>query len=159
MAESRFERYVKAQVHELTKAKRDELEKRVEEIDAQIETQINTLREIADEGLRELNARIDAQATKFGWHVKAGSDPVVEANNFSGECHDRYRELVTEYDYDNHRKVYMSGPAREAEQALEDFDESVEKAATRLVVLKMDLGMKADAFDAAVAEAVEKLLK
>ena len=159
MAESRFERYVKAQVHELTKAKRDELEKRVEQERAKIDTQIAALREIAEEGLKGLNARLDAQAKKFGWHVKAGEDPLVEANNFDGECHDRYKELRTSYDYDTHKSLYQSGPVHDAEQDLAKFDEAVEKAATRLVVLKMDLGMKADAFDAAVAEAVEKLLK
>lgn len=159
MGESRFERYVRAQLKEQTAAKRAALEEAYKVEVARIKTKVKALEEIATEGLKALNAKIDAAARKMGWHVNEGSDPAVELRrNFGSACGYRFAEAQTEYDY-SRGSTYKNGPAKEAEDALDAFDAAVDKAATRLVVVKMDLGMKADAFDKALADAVAKLLK
>ena len=159
MGESRFERYVRAQLKEQTAAKRAALVEAYRVEVARIETKVKALEEIATEGLKALNAKIDAAARKMGWHVNEGSDPAVETGrSFGSACGHRFVEAQSEYDY-THGTTYRNGPAKEARDALDAFDAAVEKAATRLVVVKMDLGMKADAFDKALADAVAKLLK
>lgn len=159
MGESRFERYVRAQLKEQTAAKRAALEEACKVENARIETKVKALEEIAMEGLKALNAKIDAAARKMGWHVNEESDPAVElGRSFDSACGHRFAEAQTEYDYPR-GSTYKNGPAKEARDALDAFDAAVEKAATRLVVVKMDLGMKADAFDKALADAVAKLLK
>ena len=159
MGESRFERYVRAQLEEQTAAKRAALEEAYRVEVARIETKVKALEEIATEGLKALNAKIDAAARKMGWHVDEKGDPVVETGrSFSSACGHRFVEAQSKYDYP-HGTTYKNGPAKEARDALDAFDAAVKKAATRLVVVKMDLGMKADAFDKALADAVAKLLK
>lgn len=159
MGGSRFERYVRAQLKEQTAAKRAALEEAYKVEVARIETKVKALEEIATEGLKALNAEIDAAARKMGWHVNEESDPAVElGRSFDSACGYRFVEAQTEYDYPR-GSTYKNGPAKEARDALDAFDASVEKAATRLVVVKMDLRMKADAFDKALADAVAKLLK
>ena len=154
---TRFESYVKDQLKELTAKRREELEKTHEAITAKLDAKVDALKEIADEGLKALNAKIDAQAKRWGWHVDESADPAMERTGFVDNCHRRYAELKTDYSYSVGRH-YANEEALAALKALEDFDESVRKAATRLVVLKKDLNMKSDAFDKAMADAVAKLL-
>lgn len=159
MATARFESYVRETLADGVKERRAALKKAFDDENARIETKVRALKEIATEGLKALNAKIDAAARKMGWHVNEGSDPAVElGRNFGSACGCRFVEAQTEYDYP-HGTTYKNGPAKEAKDALDAFDAAVEKAATRLVVVKMDLGMKADAFDKAMADAIAKLLK
>lgn len=158
MGESRFERYVREQLKELTKDRRAELEKAYEYAKQAVDGKLSDLRKIADAGLKAINAKLDAAARKFGWHVDETAVPVAELTSFSSNCGKRYEEAATGYDY-GIGQYYVNGEVRKAKKALDDFDAAVEKAATRLVVVKMDLGMKAEAFDRAMAEAVAKLLR
>ena len=81
-------------------------------------------------------------------------DPVL------GVCVDRRQAALAELGWKiSPRPSADQVLAYEQKDALDAFDAAVETAATRLVVVKMDLGMKADAFDKAMADAVAKLLK
>lgn len=158
---TRFETYVRDAVADLTKARRDELVAARDAEEAKIDAKLASLKEIVDEGLKALNAKVDAQARKFGWHVDGRADPAVETNCFEHNCHDRYKEAAKDYVCygDGSRFEYCGQAVRAANGAIEDFDALVEKTVTRLVVLKKDFNMKPDAFDKAMADAVAKLLK
>ena len=159
MGESRFERYVRATLCEKTQAHRDGLKAKFDAEKAKIDAKIAALKEIAEEGLKALNAKIDAQAKKFGWHIRKEADEVLDVGRcFSSSAQSRYEEAATEYDY-GVGTHYVTGPVRDAEAAIKAFDEAVEKAATRLVVCKVDLKMNPQEFDAALEAAVEKLVK
>lgn len=154
---TRFESYVNDRMKELTAKRREELEKACSAVTAKLDARVEALKEIADEGLKALNAKIDAQVKRWGWHVDKNASPAVERTRFDDNCCRRYAELKTDYSY-SVGQHYANEEALAALKALEDFDESVRKAATRLVVLKKDLNMKSDAFDKAMADAVAKLL-
>lgn len=160
MGESRFERYVRSVLREKTQAHRDALKAKFDAEKAKIDAKVDALEAIAEEGFKALNAKIDAQAKKFGWHVREDADPVlaIGRHGFSSSAQSRYEEAATEYDY-GIGSHYKTGPVREAEDAIKAFDAEVEKAAVRLVVCKVDLHMKPQEFDAALDAAVEKLVK
>ena len=159
MGESRFERYVRSTLREKTQAHRDALKAKFDAEKAKIDAKIKALEEIATEGLKALNAKIDAQAKKFGWHVRNGADPVLDTGrNFPGSAQSRYEEAATEYDY-GVGSHYKTGPVREAEDAVKAFDAEIEKAAVRLVVCKVDLHMKPQEFDKMMAGMIADLVK
>ena len=158
---TRFEQYVRDSVADLTKARRDELQAAYEAAKAKVDGKLAALREIADEAVKAANAKIDALARKWGWHVDESGDAPVELGGcFESNCCSRYAEAKRDYVVSNgwHTPEYVCDSVASARKALEDFDAAVERAATRLVVLKKDLGMKAEAFDAAMAEAVAKIV-
>lgn len=159
MATSRFEAYVRETLAEAVKPRRDELEKAVKDAEADIKEKVKALNRIAKKGIDALNAQLDRVATeKFGWKVD-GEDPCPAVVLPNGTVNaSRYAEADAEYNYALGRRAYKNGPAKKASAALFGFDGAVEKAATRLVVCKMDLHMKPEAFDKAMADAVAKLL-
>ena len=161
MAESRFDKYVRETLADGVKERRAALKKTVDDEKAKLEAKLAALKEIADEGVRATNAKIDAAAKKWGWTIREDSDPVLRFNRcFKDNVGDRFEEAHMQYEPGNwDRSVYVTGKVREAQLALEAFDAAVEKAARRLVVCKMDLHMKPDAFDKMMAEAIAKLLK
>lgn len=163
MAESRFDRYVRDTLADATKARRDELEAAVESAQAELDAKVKALREVADAACAEADKKIRALAKKWEWKTVPGSDrdTLVEACSLGSSLSNAFVELRSEYRCVN--GVYadrcVDGPVAAAQRALDEFDAAVEKAARRLVVVKKDLGMKADAFDKAMADAVAKLLK
>ena len=163
MAESRFDRYVRDTLADAVKARRDELAAAVESAQAELGKKMDALREIADEACAEADRKIRALARKWGWKTVPGSEKekIVETYSFPGNLGKTFAELQTEYGCYGRRYKdrYVGGPVAAAQQALDEFDAAVEKAARRLVVVKKDLGMKAEAFDKAMADAVAKLIK
>lgn len=163
MAESRFDQYVRETLADATKARRDELAAAVKNAEAGLDAKTKAFREIMDEACAEADRKIRALAKKWGWKTVPGreKEQIVESSSFSGNLGKTFVELHTDYRCcgGTYRHVYTGGPVAVAQRALADFDEAVEKAARRLVVVKKDLGMKAEAFDKAMAEAVAKLLK
>ena len=158
MGESRFEVYVRETLAEGVKARRDALQKAFDDEKAKIKKRIDTLKEIMDEGLKALNAKIDAQAKKWGWTVDESTNPAVEPCNFTGNCNTRFPEARTEYDY-GRGSHFVTGAVKAAEDALSDFDEKVKKAGRRLVVCKVDLHMKPQEFDKMMAGMIADLIK
>lgn len=161
MAESRFDKYVRETLADGVKERRAALKKAFDDEKAKLEAKFAALKEIADEGVRATNAKIDATAKKWGWTIREDSDPVLQPGRcFGNNVGDRFEEAHMQYEPGNwDRSVYVTGKVREAQLALAAFDAAVEKAARRLVVCKMDLHMKPDAFDKMMAEAIAKLLK
>ena len=161
MAESRFERYVRDTLADGVKERRAALEKAFDDEKAKIEAKLAALEEIANEAAKAANAKIDATAKRWGWTIREGSDPAFQSGRgFKNAASSRFEEARTQYEPGNWgHSVYATGKVREAQLALEAFDEAVGKAASRLVVCKMDLHMKPDAFDKMMADAIAKLLK
>lgn len=163
MAESRFDRYVRETLADETKARRDELKAAVDEAIADLDAKEKAFQEIADEACAEADRKIRALAKKWGWKTVPGTEEsrIVEPYSLRNGLSKTFADLCTNYERVNgvYADRYVGGPVAVAQRKLAEFDEAVEKAARRLVVVKKDLGMKAEAFDKAMAEAVAKLLK
>lgn len=163
MVKNRFEEYVRDTLADETKARRDELVAAVEKAEADLDAKAKAFQEIADEAFAEADRKIRALAKKWGWKPVPGSenDKIVQTRSVRSSLSDAFVELRTEYVRCGGRceDRYVDGPAAAAQRELAEFDEAVEKAARRLVVVKKDLGMKAEAFDKAMADAVAKLVK
>ena len=163
MATSRFESYVRETLADGVKERRAALKKAFDDEKAKIEAKLSALEEIAKEGIQAINAKIDATARKWGWAVLEDSDPVLSPPHFfKSTCSDRFDAARTQRDYSDSwssGSYYVCGKVREAQLALREFDAAVEKTARRLVVCKMDLHMKPDAFDKMMADAIANLLK
>ena len=163
MAESRFDKYVRDTLADATKARRDELAAAVESAQAELDAKVKALEEVADAACAEADRKIRLLAKKWGWKTIPGSEreQIVETCSLSGDLGKAFAELRSEYGCYNgtYQHRHTDGAVAAAQQALDEFDAAVEKAARRLVVVKKDLGMKAEAFDKAMADAVAKLLK
>ncbi len=162
MATARFESYVRETLADGVKERRAALKKAFDDEKAKIEAKLAALKEVADAAVEAANAKIDAMARKWGWTVREGSDPALKPDRcFGSSCSTRYDEARTEYERGGNwsEYSYVCGKVREAQLALREFDAAVEKAARRLVVCKMDLHMKPEAFDKMMADAIAKLLK
>ena len=161
MATARFESYVRETLADGVKERRAALKKAFDDEKAKIEAKLAALEEIATEAVKAANAKIDATAKKWGWTVREDSDPAFRPDrSFRSSCSSRFDAVREEYDHsEGGRYSYVCGKVREAQLALREFDAAVEKAARRLVVCKMDLHMKPEAFDKMMADAIAKLLK
>ena len=163
MTESRFDRYVRETLADATKARRDELKAAVDKAQADLDAKAKAFQEIADGACAEADKKIRALAKKWGWKPVPGSekDKIVKPYSMRSDLSNAFEELRTEYVGFNGRYEdrHVGGPVAAAQRELNEFDAAVEKAARRLVVVKKDRGMKAEAFDKAMAEAVAKLLK
>lgn len=163
MAESRFDRYVRDTLADAVKGRRDELVAAVDKAQADLDAKAKVFQEIADEACAEADKKIRALAKKWGWKPVPGSekDKIVKPYSMRSDLSNAFDELRTEYSRygGRYEDRHVGGPVAAAQKALAEFDDAVEKAARRLVVVKKDLGMKAEAFDKAMAEAVAKLLK
>ena len=163
MAESRFDRYVRDTLADAVKARRDELVAAIESAQAELDAKVKTLEEVADAACAEADKKIRALAKKWGWKTVPGSEKkqTVEVCSLSGKLANVFAEMYSDYGRYNGSYQYRhtDGAVAAAQRALDEFDAAVEKAARRLVVVKKDLGMKAEAFDKTMADAVARLLK
>jgi urease gamma subunit len=160
MAKARFESYVEERVAELAAARRAKFKAAYDAEVAKVERQRDRYLKAVEDGVEALVRKVVAQAAKDGCTV----DETEDAKTFlSKYVKDKVREMVglqTEYDYDVHERVWPEGtPARKAQDALKAFDELCAKEARRIVVYKMDLGMKPEAFEKMLAEVAEKINK
>jgi hypothetical protein len=159
MAKARFEEYVEERVAELAKPKRDRLEAALKEAEEALEKQRDKYVEMVREGVAKLVREVVAQAKKDGCKVSKDTGEAEEKLSRSAE--DRVRQVVglqKEYDYDRRASLWPKGTvARRLQDALMAFDAFCEKESRRIVVYKMDLNMKPDAFEAMLAEVAEKI--
>lgn len=160
---SRFDEYVRDTLADATKERRDELAAAVESAQAELDAKVKALEALKDAACAEADRKIRALAKKWGWKTIPGSDreTIVETCAISGNLAKVFAEMSLDYRCCNgtYRPRHTDGAVAAAQKALDEFDADVEKAARRLVVVKKDLGMKAEAFDRAMADAVAKLLK
>lgn len=164
MATGRFEKYVRDTIAEGVKARRDKLVKAYEDEAKKVDAKVEALRNAVKDALEDVSSLVDNMAKRWGWKVNESciKDQAVRTNDVYSIIDRRYDIAVKDYILDsnrNGRNFYKNGKAGDAYRAIKEFDEKVEKAATRLVVAKMDLGMKVDAFDKMIAEAIAELMK
>lgn len=166
MATGRFEKYVRDTIAEGVKARRDKLVKAYEDEAKKVDAKVEALRNAVKDALEDVSSLVDNMAKKWGWKVNESciKDQAISINDVYGfsTFDRRYDIAVKEYIVDsnrNGRHFYKNGKAGDVYRALKEFDEKVEKAANRLIVSKMDLGMKVDEFDKMIAEAIAKLMK
>lgn len=156
---SRLETYVHERVAELAKAKRDRLKAALEEEEARVEAQREKYLAIVEDGVEKLVASVVASAKKDG--CKVAKDLSEAEGQFSEYAKGKVRSMIglqKEYDYDRHASLWPKGTvARRLQDALMAFDAFCEKESRRIVVYKMDLNMKPDAFEAMLAEVAEKI--
>jgi hypothetical protein len=156
---SRFETYVNERVAELAKAKRDRLKAALEEEEARVEAQREKYLALVEDGVEKLVASVVAQARKDG--CKVAKDLSEAEGQLSEYAKGKVRSVIglqKEYDYDRHTNLWPKGTvARRLQDALMAFDAFCGKESRRIVVYKMDLNMKPDAFEAMLAEVAEKI--
>ena len=156
---SRFETYVHERVAELAKDRRDRLEAALKEEEARVEAQREKYLTLVEDGVERLVASVVASAKKDG--CKVAKDTAAAEESLSEYAKDKVRAVIglqKEYDYGRHASLWPKGTvARKLQDTLMAFDAFCEKESRRIVVYKMDLNMKPDAFEAMLAEVAEKI--
>lgn len=164
MSESRFERYVRETVMDGVREKRDALVAEVKSAEAEVESVFSELESIINRHLSKAGLEIEKHIAKIGWHLVDGCqgellDGAISGSSWRSHLDDRIQELVRTYEYSKGGYVYSKDhPVRTAKEALEKFNERIEKAIRRLVVMKVDLKMKTDEFDRALNDKVKEIL-
>lgn len=156
---SRFEAYVQERVGELAKARRDKLKAALENEQAKIQKKSEKYLKAVEDGVEALIRKTVEQAKKDGCEITEG--PAEAEVSLSEYAKGRIRDLLgLEQKYDFNLKDYVWGKstvARKLQNDLMEFDNFCRKEARRIVVYKMDLGMKPEAFEKMLAEVAEKL--
>lgn len=158
MAKARFEEYVEERVAELAKPKRDRLEAALKEAEEALEKQRGKYVEMVREGVWKLIREVVAQARKDG--CKVSKDTGKAEEELSHYAMDRVRQMVglqKEYVSFGEDQWPKGTVARKLQDELERFDAFCAREARRIVVYKMDLGMKPEKFEAMLAETAKKI--
>lgn len=159
---SRFETYVEESLKEATAGKRAKLQAAYNAEVAKIDGQRGKYLKMAEDGVEALFSKIVAQAQKDGCIID--ETETIEAGNaltdyVKGKIKSSFG-LQAKYDSEIYSSRWPEGTlARKAQDAIRAFDENCAKEARKLVVYKMDLGMKPDAFEKMLAEAAAKINK
>ena len=159
MAKSRFECYVEERVKELAAPRRAKLQAAYDaekaKVDERFERYLATIRQ----GMDALVRKVFIKANADGCAIQVEPGEVEPALTCSLE--NRLKEalgLEAKFDYEKGGNVWPKGtPVRKAQDALEEFDELCGREARRIVVYKMDLGMKPEAFERMLAEAAMRI--
>lgn len=158
MAKARFESYVEERVGELASAKRARLQAAYDAEVAKIEKQRDKYLKTVEDGVEALVRKVLAQAVKDGCAINDVRDM---EKTLSEHVKGSVRSAVgpqMEYDYGAHKSMWPEGsPVRKAQDALEAFDAFCEREARRIVVYKVDLGMKPEAFERMLAEVADRI--
>ena len=162
MATSRFECYVEECMKELTAGKRAKLQAAYDTEVAKIEKQRDKYLKMVKDGVETLVRKGAVQAMRDG--CDTGGDEIEDAKEtLSTYVGDQIRTMFgprTKYDRVSGERLWPEGtPARKAQDALRAFDALCAKEVKRIVVYKMDLGMKPEAFEKMLAETAEKIGK
>ena len=159
MAKSRFECYVEERVMELAAPRRAKLQAAYDAEVRKIEEKSGRYLKLVEAGVEALVRKIFAKAKADGCVVKAEPGEFESAltcnleNKLKGAL-----GLEARFEYESGRRVWPEGtPVRKAQDALEAFDALCAREAKRIVVYKMDLGMKPEAFERMLAEVAVKI--
>lgn len=158
MAKARFEEYVEERVAELAAPKKERLEAALKEAEAALEKQRDKYVKMVEDGIEKLVASVVAQARKDG--CKVSKDTEDAKDSLSSYAKDRVRKVVgLQKEYVSYAKErWPKGTvARGIQDELDRFDAFCAKEARRIVVYKMDLGMKPEKFEAMLAETAKKI--
>ena len=161
MAKSRFECYVEERVKELAAPRRAKLQAAYDAEKAKVDERFEKYVEMVKQGVDALVRKVFAKAKADGCVIQTGPGEVEPALTCNLE--NRLKEalrLKAKYVYEECRHVWPEGtPVRKAQDALEAFDALCAREARRIVVYKMDLGMKPEAFEKMMAETAVKINK
>ena len=161
MAKARFESYVEERVKELAAPRRAKLQAAYDAERARIDERFGKYAETIQQGVDALVRKVFIKANADGCAIQVEPGEFEPALTCSLE--NRLKEalgLEAKYDYEKGGNVWPKGTAvRRAQDALEGFDELCAREARRIVVYKMDLGMKPEAFEKMLAEAAERINK
>lgn len=160
MAKSRFECYVEERVKELAAPRRAKLQAAYDAKKAEVDERFGRYAEMIQQGVDALVRKVFAKAKADGCAIQIEPGEVEPA--LTCRLKDQLKDalgLSTKFVYEEGRHVWpKETPVRKAQDALEAFDELCEKEARRIVVYKMDLGMKPEAFEAMLAETAKLLV-
>lgn len=158
MAKARFEEYVEERVAELAKPKKDKLEAALKEAEEALERQRDKYVKMVEDGIEKLVHDVVIQARKDG--CKVSKDTGDAKDSLSSYAKDQVRKAVgLQKEYVSYAKErWPKGTvARGIQDELDRFDAFCAKEARRIVVYKMDLGMKPEKFEAMLAETAKKI--
>jgi len=159
MAKARFEEYVEERVAELAKPKRDKLEAALKEAEEALERQRDKYVKMVEDGIGKLVHDVVIQARKDG--CKVSEDTKDARDSLSPYAKGQVRKMVglqKEYVSSYAKECWPEGTvARGIQDELDRFNAFCAKEARRIVVYKMDLGMKPEKFEAMLAETAKKI--
>lgn len=159
MAKARFESYVEERVKEVAAPRRAKLQAAYDAEKARIDERFGKYTEMIRQGVDALVRKVFAKANADGCAIQVEPGEVEPALTCSLE--NKLKEalgLEAKYDYEKGGYAWPKGTAVcRAQDALEAFDGLCEKEVRRIVVYKMDLGMKPEKFEAMLAETARLL--
>ena len=159
MAKARFESYVEERVKEIAAPRRAKLQAAYDTEKAGIDERFGKYAEMIQQGVDALVRKVFIKANADGCAIQVEPGEVEPALSCSLE--NKLKEalgLEAKYDYEKGGYAWPKGTAvRRAQDALEAFDGLCEKEVRRIVVYKMDLGMKPEKFEAMLAETAKLL--
>ncbi len=157
---NRFESYVEERVSEIASERRAKLKAAYDAEVAKIDRRRDAYIKTIETGVEALVRKVVEQAKKDGCRVDETDLEQTALSNYAKDLAVAAVGLKQTYEYSSHDYRWPEGTAiREAQDALNAFDELCAKEARRIVVYKKDLGMKPEAFEKMMAEAAEKINK
>ena len=157
---TRFETYVHERVSELLAPKRARLEAELKAEEDKVTALRDKYLETVEAGVEALVSKVAERAKKDGCLVRDVEEPKDELSAYTKTRIVSALGLERRFDYKSRESLWPEGtPARRAQDALAEFDALCDREARRLVVYKMDLGMKPEKFETMLAEVAEKLDK
>jgi len=150
---SRFESFVEERVKELAASRRAMLKAALDAEEAKIDAKFEKYTSMIQQGISALTQKVFAKAEADGCDVQDRSEVDDSLANWLKDKLKAALGFEKKYDYGKCRHLWPEGTAvRKAQDALDEFDALCEKEARRIVVYKMDLGMKPEKFEAVLAE-------
>ena len=160
MAKARFESYVEERVAELAAGKRAKLKAAFDAEVAKVNRWLDKYLKAVEEGVEALVRKIVEQAKRGGCVVGKTDEMTSHLSSYAKNAVSEALGLQPVFNYDTRENLWPEGTAvRKAQDALMEFDRLCEREAYRVVVYKMDLGMKPEAFEKMLAEVAEKINK
>ena len=157
---SRFEKYVEERVSELASERRAKLKAAYDAEVAKIDRRRDAYVREIETGVEALVQKVVTQAKKDGCQVDDTALAQTALSNYAKDLAVDAVGLKQTYEYASHEYRWPKGTAvREAQDALNAFDELCAKEAQRVVVYKKDLGMKPEAFEKMMAEVANTINK
>jgi hypothetical protein len=150
---SRFESFVEERVNELAAPRRAVLKAAYDAEKAKIDAKLEKYTSMIQQGISALTQKVFAKAEADGCDVQDRSEVDDSLANWLKEKVKTALGLEPRYDYDAREHRWPEGTAiRKAKAALDEYNALCRREARRIVVYKMDLGMKPEKFEAMLAE-------
>lgn len=156
---SRFESFVEERVKEIAAPRRAELKAALDAEVAKVDARFDKYLVMVQQGVDAIVRKVLAKAKADGCTIQDESE--FDAS-LTGWLKDKLRATLRfekAYDHEKHGYRWPEGmAARKAQDTLDAFDDLCDKEARKIVVYKMDLGMKPEKFEAMLAETAKLLV-